>query len=138
MITAGILTLVIPPGQYDRLMMGDREIIDPSSFHQIEQLDYPIWRWFTAPLEVLSSPDGLTVIVIILFLVMVGGSFAILDECGIMFEGINRIILKFGGRKYLLLFIIPFFFMALGAFFGIFEEVVPLIPVLIPVMLALS
>jgi len=134
MITAGIFTLIIPPGQYDRQLMGDREIIDASSYHKIDQPYYPIWRWFTAPVEVLSSPDGLTVIVIILFLVMVGGSFAILDTCGIMIDGINRIILIFGGRKYLLLFIVSFFFMALGAFFGIFEEVVPLIPI----MLALS
>jgi len=62
---------------------------------------------------------------------MVGASFAVLDQSGIMKAGISRIVQKFGGRKYLLLGLISFFFMALGAYFGIFEEVVPLVPIMV-------
>lgn len=32
-----------------------------------------MWRWFTAPVEVLFSDQGLVVITIILFILMVGG-----------------------------------------------------------------
>ena len=82
----------------------------------------------------IGGPDGLIVIVIILFILMVGGSFAVLDHAGILKAGIAKIVRVFGGKKYLLLLVISFFFMALGAFFGILEEIVPLVPL----MLALS
>jgi uncharacterized ion transporter superfamily protein YfcC len=131
MILGGILTRILPAGEYDRLVLDDREVIDPGSFHFITRPDYPIWRWFVAPVEVLATSDGLLVIVIIVFLLMVGGSFAVLEKTGIMQAGLGRIVKSFGGRKYLLLLIVSFFFMALGAFFGIFEEVVPLVPIVL-------
>ena len=131
MILAGILTQIIPAGRYARTMEAGREVIDPQSFQWIARPDYPIWRWFIAPLEVLGGPDSFTIVVIILFLLMVGGAFAVLDKTGILQGTIARIVRSFGGRKYVLLLGITLFFMLLGALFGIFEEVVPLVPVMI-------
>ena len=54
-----------------------------------------------------------------------------LDKSGILRSAIARIVKAFGPRKYLLLLALSFFFMLLGAFFGIFEEVVPLVPLMI-------
>lgn len=134
MLAAGLLTLVVPAGRYARVQAGDREVVDPGSFAYVPRPDYPAWRWLTAPIEVLGGPDGLTIAVIIVFLLMVGVAFAVLDKTGILRAAIARLVRAFGGRKYALLLVICFFFMALGAFFGIFEEVVPLVPL----MLALS
>ncbi len=134
MMAAGIMTRAIPAGSYSRVELDGRMVIDPESFVQVNAPDYPVWRWFTAPVEVLGSQDGLLVVVIIVFILMVGGAFALLDRSGIMREGIARIVGKFSGKKYFLLLVISFSFMALGAFLGIFEEVVPLVPI----MLALS
>jgi uncharacterized ion transporter superfamily protein YfcC len=134
MMIAGILTLVVPAGSYARTEVDGREVIDPTSFQYVEQPDYPIWRWFTAPIEVLTGPNGLTIIVIIIFILLVGVSFAVLDKSGLLQVTIARLVQRFGDRKYHLLLVISLFFMAIGAFFGIFEEVVPLVPI----MLALS
>ncbi len=131
MMVAGILTLVIPAGNYSRTLLDGREMIDPESFQLVERPDYPIWRWFTAPVEVLWGPEGLIVIVIIVFILMVGGAFAVLDQVGILKAGIGRIVQAFGGKKYVLLLVISLFFMALGSFFGILEEIVPLVPLMI-------
>lgn len=131
MLAAGVLTRLVPAGSYTRVMAGGREVLDPQSFQYVPRPDYPIWRWLTAPLEVLAGPDNVTIIIIILFILLVGASFALLDKSGIMKAAVGRIVRRFEGRKYLLLLIISFFFMFLGAFFGIFEEVVPLIPVMI-------
>ncbi len=70
-------------------------------------------------------------IVICLFILMVGGAFAVLDKSGILKAGLGRIVARFGGQKYTLLLLISLFFMILGAFFGIFEEVVPLVPLVL-------
>ena len=138
MIFAGVLTRLVPAGSYSRIMSGGREVIDPASFTFQAAADYPIWRWFTAPVEVLAGPDGLTVITIILFLLMVGASFAVLDGSGILRAVIAGIVVRFGGRKYLLLMAISLFFMLMGAFFGIFEEVLPLVPIMIALSLYLG
>jgi len=138
MIAAGALTLVVPPGRYARTLQGEREVIDPQSFQFVARPDYPLWRWFTAPIEVLFGADGFTIIVIILFILMVGSAFAVLDQSGILQGTIVRITRAFGARKYALLLVITFFFMSLGAFFGIFEEVVPLVPLMIALAYALG
>ncbi|MFZ5822376.1 MAG: YfcC family protein [Chloroflexota bacterium] len=134
MMIAGILTLVVPAGQYTRLEVDGRETIDPNSFQFIARPDYPIWRWFVAPFEVLGSESGLTVIVIIVVLFFAGGAFAVLDKTGTLKAFIGRIVRRFRERKYLLLWMVSLAFMFLGATLGTFEEVV----LLVPVMIALS
>jgi len=138
MIVAGILTRIIPTGEYQRIDLDGRESIVADSYAITERPDYPIWRWFTAPLEVLVGPDSLTIIVIIVFILMVGVAFAIMDKSGILKAALARIVRRFGGQKYTLLLVICFFFMALGAFFGIFEEVVPLVPLMIALAYSLG
>lgn len=134
MMIAGILTLAIPAGQYSRIELDGRETIDPGSFRYIERPDYPVWRWFIAPVEVLGSESGLTIIVIIVVLFFAGGAFAVLDKTGTIKAFIGRIVRRFRDRKYLLLAAVSFAFMFLGATLGTFEEVV----LLVPVMIALS
>jgi uncharacterized ion transporter superfamily protein YfcC len=128
MLLAGILTRVVPAGSFQRFEEASRLLIDPGSYQTVVQPDYPIWRWLTAPVEVLWGDDSLLVIVISLFILMVGGAFAVLEQSGILRSALGGIVTRFGDRKYLLLLIICLFFMVLGAFFGIFEEVVPLVP----------
>ena len=129
MMIAGVLTRVVPPGQFDRQLVDGRELVQPGSYRVVDRPSYPIWRWFTAPVEVLWGEDSLLVIVISLFILMVGGAFAVLERAGILRAGLGVIVRRFEERKYHLLLLVSFFFMVLGAFFGIFEEVVPLVPI---------
>lgn len=132
MMTAGALSRFVPAGSYTRAIAeGGREVIDAQSYHLTARPDFPIWRWFTAPIEVLWGPDGLTIITIIIFILMVGVSFALLDRSGILKSAIGRMVRRYEKQKYTLLLVISFFFMLLGAFFGLFEEVVPLIPIMV-------
>lgn len=134
MMAAGVLTLVIPSGRYARIEVDGRETIDPASFQLTERPDYPIWRWFVAPIEVLGSESGLTVIVIIIVLFFAGGAFAVMDKTGTLRAFIGSIVRRFSGRKYTLLWMVSLAFMFLGATLGTFEEVV----LLVPIMIALS
>jgi uncharacterized ion transporter superfamily protein YfcC len=78
------------------------------------------------------------VIAIILFIVLVGVAFAVMDHSGILKLAVGAIIRATGGRKYTLLLVITFFFMALGGFFGIFEEIIPLVPIVIALAYSLG
>jgi uncharacterized ion transporter superfamily protein YfcC len=138
MMIAGVLTLAVPAGQYTRSLVNGREMIDPASYQVIPHPDYPIWRWFIAPIEVLGSDTGLNVIVIIIVLFFAGGAFAVMDKTGTLRAFIGRIVRKFSGRKYLLLWMVSLAFMFLGATLGTFEEVVLLVPVMIALAYSLG
>jgi uncharacterized ion transporter superfamily protein YfcC len=131
MIFAGILTLIIPAGQYTRVDVDGRVTIIPGSFQYVEDPYYPVWRWVLAPLEVLTSEAGLTIIVIIIVLLFAGGGFAVMDKTGTIRAFIGRVIRRFRDRKYLLLWMVILAFMFLGATLGTFEEVVLLVPLMI-------
>jgi uncharacterized ion transporter superfamily protein YfcC len=138
MIIAGVLTRVLPTGAFDRTTVDERTAIIPGSYQTIPQPHYPIWRWLTAPIEVLWGPDNLVVITIIVFILLVSGAFAVLDKSGILQNALAGIVKKFGKRKYLLLLVISLFFMLLGAFLGLFEEIVPLVPLMIALSYSLG
>ena len=94
-----------------------RELINPDSFQFTDRPDYPIWRWLTAPVEVLWGDDSTLVIVISLFILMVGGAFAVLENSGILQLRLGGIVARFGDRKYILLLLISLFFMVSGRLF---------------------
>jgi len=138
MILAGVLTKLVPAGQYARLIENGREVIDATSFSYKERPNYPVWRWLTAPVEVLFAEGNSTVIAIILFILLVGVAFAVMDRSGILKLAVGAIIRAAGGRKVTLLLVITFCFMALGGFFGIFEEIIPLVPIVIALAYSLG
>ncbi len=130
-ITVGILTRVVPTGSYDRQIVDGKEILIQNSFHLTDVAKLPIYRWFTAPVEVMGSADGAVIIVIIFFLLAVSIAFSLLEKSDIMSLFISKIVKKFSRMKYLLMAIIVFFFMLLGAVLGTFEENIALVPIII-------
>jgi len=52
MIAAGIMGVIIPSGTYELVESEGRSALVPGSFQYTEAPDYPVWRWFTAPVEV--------------------------------------------------------------------------------------
>ena len=100
--------------------------------------NYPIWRWFTAPFEVFAADGSATIIGVIAFIMLVGIAFAVMDKSGILKYVVHSIVQKFGAKKYVLLLVLVFFFMALGGFFGILEESVPLVPIIIALCFSLG
>lgn len=73
-------------------------------------------------MEVFSSNDAVMVITIVLFILLVGGSFAVLDRAGVIRTIIARIVARFRSRRYLLIAVVCLFFMAMGAFCGILHD----------------
>ncbi len=138
MIFAGVLTRVVPSGEYERKVVDGREMVVPGSYSPVEVAPPPVWRWFTSPFEVLWGPDSLTVNTIILLLVLISGAFHILESGGIMKSILRALVQRFKHKKYLLMAIIIFFFMFSAAVLGIYEGMVPMVVIVVPLAYALG
>ena len=128
MITVGILTYVIPSGAYQ--VDGDGKII-PDSFTLLEeQAQLPVYRWFTAPVEALFIGEGNTnIIMIIAVLLVLAGSFKVLDQSGGLYAIVQVIIQKFYHHRYRLIWVITALMMLLASCFGLQEELLILFPI---------
>ncbi len=139
LIVVGILTYVIPQGTYDYVVENGRSVVVPGSYTELTEADpLPIWRWFTAPFEVLGTERALTAIMIMVFILFIGGSFMVLEKSGILNYLIFSIINKFGTKKYHLLAVITLVCMLLGSTMGIFEETITLVPITIALAMMLK
>lgn len=135
MVVCYILTFIIPAGAYVR---DENGVILKDSFEVLSGGGLPFWKWALSPFLLLGSDSGLTTIVVIVFLLIIGGVFNSLNRCGLMQYMINKISAKFGKSKYLLMAIIILFFMAMGSLIGSFEEVVPLVPIVVALAISLG
>lgn len=128
MIVAGILTLILPAGAYERAIIDGREMIVEGSFRYTDKVSYPPWLWFLAPFEVLFSPGAEVVWVILVFLLFLGASFTLLLRAGLVERLMERLMARYASKKYMLLSAVSLFFMLFGACFGVFEELIVLVP----------
>lgn len=98
----------------------------------------PMWKWLLSPVLVLGTESSGTILAVIVFLLVIGGIFRALESCNLMGYMLERIAGKFGQKKYTLLSVILFFFMAMGALIGSFEECVPLVPIVVALAVRLG
>ena len=107
------------------------------TYHEIDY-KMPIWKIAASFALVFGSKNATTGLAIIVFIVLVGGTFLILDERGVLRYIMAVIIRKFETRKYLLLSIMVFICMLLSSTAGILEESVTLVPLACAISLALG
>lgn len=112
MVAVYILTLVIPGGSFARVEDADSNmIIDMSGGFSYVQGGLPFWKWLLSPMLVLFAPGSSTLIMVIFFLLMVGGLFNALTERGIIRYMLQKIVHRYSRRRYLLMTVLIFFFM---------------------------
>lgn len=132
-VVVGILTYIIPAGQYE---IGKDGKIIPDSFSFIKSTTtLPVWRWFTAPIEALIVGSGnFNIIQIIAVLLVLGGTFKVLDKAGLLVAIVHIVVDKFYEKRYALIWFITLIMMLLAACFGLQEELL----ILFPIFLAMS
>ncbi len=135
LILCGFLTLVIPQGSFERDSDG---MIVADSFVQGEIKGIPAWRVLTAPIRVFVSEDALTISMISIFLLIMSGVFNLLEKSDGISIFISRTVRMFSNKKHLVICIAVLMFMLFGSFFGMFEELVALLPLVIVFMLSMG
>ncbi len=147
-VFAAILTWIIPSGEYVREKVVtdngiERELINPDSFHYIEKTPQT-WQIFTSIFGGFSRQAE-----IILFILMVGGAFWILNVTKAINVGILSILnlikkaekIKFFKRigvNSLLMIVIMTMFSLFGAIFGMSEETIAFVIIVIPLAIAMG
>ena len=111
----GILTFVIPAGQYtiyttDSSLIGqpfyeyttdaslNKQIVIDSFRHLTSEENVsrlPVWRWLTSPFEALIfGSNNANMIMIIALLLVLGGTFKVLEESGGLVSLVRVIMMK--------------------------------------------
>jgi len=128
------LSWVVPSGEYQRVKVetsqGSRSVTVDGTYHEVPKIRL-------GPEMVLQSPikgfmDGA---LLICFLLMIGGSFAIFQETRAVDFGIRRLTDAITKRPHLEGLLIPalmVIFSLGGSVFGMSEEVIPFVIIFIP------
>lgn len=132
---SGALSYFIPQGNFQR--DADGAIID-GTYVKAAVGGIAIWRVLTAPIRVFASSDALTIIFISLFLLIMSGVFNLLDKTNGIRIFIGKMVQKFAKKREIVICVATLVFMAFGSFFGMFEELVTLLPLVIVFMLSMG
>lgn len=133
-----ILTWVIPAGSYDKVSKDGREVLVEGSFHLIPPSPQSLFDVLKAPIESFGRPSTSGVIA---FLFVIGGAFMVVEKTGAIAAAIKRASFLFLKHPSLKSFFIPvtvILFSIGGATFGMAEETLIFIPILIPLSLSMK
>lgn len=129
-----LLTYVIPSGAYDKIVNeAGREVVDPNSFHLIAQAPQNLFDYFESFHQGLVETSG-----IIFFLFIVGGAFAVVEATGAIEAALCKITQIMSGKERVLIPIIMVAFAIGGATFGMAEEALPFIPIMVTLAVSLG
>ena len=139
MIITYLLTFLIPGGEYARITNeAGNTVIDMESGFSAVEGGIPFLRWILSPILVLGASGSASLIAVIVFLLVIGGVFNSLDKSHLMKYMLDRIIYRFGEKRYMLMAAVILFFMAMGSFIGSFEECIPLVPIVVALSVGLG
>ena len=125
-----VLTFLVPGGEYARTVdEAGHTIIDTETGFRAVEGGLPFWKWLLSPFLVLGADGSAALMAVIAFLLVIGGVFNALNECGLMGYMLKKLVHRFGAVRYKLMAVLILFFMAMGSLVGSFEEVVPLVPI---------
>ena len=125
LVLCAVATWFVPGGQYVQSPEGLSYEVVPS----VPQS----WQVFTAIYHGFVKQAG-----IIVFILVVGGAFWLLNATGAVSAGIGCFIARVGRRDKWVLVGITLLFSLAGAIFGMSEETIPFVGMVVPLMLSLG
>ena len=131
----GSLSYFVPQGAFQRDAANN---IIPGTYQVGAVKGIAPWRVLTAPARVFASEDAITIIMISVFLLVMSGVFNLLDKTGGIKVVIAYIMRSLRDRGGPVVCITVLLFMLFGSLFGMFEELVTLLPLIIVFMLSMQ
>ncbi|MBI9087058.1 MAG: YfcC family protein [Desulfobacterales bacterium] len=128
-IVAGAASYLIPAGNLTESISDGQTI---HTYARIDQTPVPVWKIALSPLMCVTGKNGPKIVVLILFILIIGGSFAVMNNSGILPKMLSDLVGRFAHQKRLFLVINVLIFSLLGSCLGILEEIVPMILIFVP------
>ena len=125
-VVCAILTWFVPGGQY---VKADDGTLSYEAVDSVPQT----WQVLSAIYHGFVKQAG-----IIVFILVVGGAFWLLNATGAVEAGIQRFIGKIGKRDLLVLVALTVLFSLAGAVFGMSEETIPFVGIVVPLVVSLG
>ena len=135
LLVCSALSYFIPQGAFVRDTQGN---ILPDTYQQGSVEGIAVWRVVTAPLRVFASEDALSIIMISVFLLIMSGVFNILEKTGGTKTFIISIMRRLRDKGGPVVCVTVLIFMLFGSLFGMFEELVTLLPLVVMFMLSMN
>lgn len=129
-VSSSVLTYILPKGHFDTNY--DNLVLTES------QEGIGIKNTLLSPVLVLLSPDGISIIMLSIFLITVSGAFQVMADTNGMHSFIYVLINKFAERQAILVSTVTLIFMLFGSLFGLFEETLALLPIIIYLSLSIG
>ena len=121
-----VLTWFVPGGQY---VKADDGTLSYESVDAVPQT----WQVLSAVYHGFVKQAG-----IIVFILVVGGAFWLLNATGAVEAGIQRFIVRIGKRDLLVLVALTVLFSLAGAVFGMSEETIPFVGIVVPLVVSMG
>jgi uncharacterized ion transporter superfamily protein YfcC len=146
-VFAGIMTWIIPGGEYERQVVEvngvNRTIIVDNSFHYVDSAPQT-WQIFSALFDGFVDKAD-----IIVFILMIGGAFWIMNDSKAIDAGILSFLrftqkleryklIKRLGVNNIILTLIMLMFSIFGATFGMSEETIAFIIIIVPLAISMG
>jgi uncharacterized ion transporter superfamily protein YfcC len=131
-----LATWFVPGGQYDTHLVAGKQLVDPATFHYVASAPQGLVALMKAPIKGFVEAA-----LIIGFVLMVGGAFAVLQATSAIDTLIRSIARAHEHSPLVRALTIPVFvtlFSLGGATFGMNEEVIPFVLIFVPLALALG
>jgi uncharacterized ion transporter superfamily protein YfcC len=136
LILIAALTWIIPGGEYERTTLSGREVVVQNSFKYVDSNPQGFLDLFIAPLK--GFVEAATIIG---FILIVGGSFNVLAKTDAINSLINKLARAHRDSKTLRRLFVPVLILMFsigGATFGMNEEIIPFVLIIVPICLALG
>ena len=121
-----VLTWFVPGGQYVKAEDGTL------SYESVDAVPQT-WQVLSAVYHGFVKQAG-----IIVFILVVGGAFWLLNATGAVEAGIQRFIVRIGKRDILVLVALTVLFSLAGAVFGMSEETIPFVGIVVPLVVSMG
>ncbi|KUO69988.1 MAG: hypothetical protein APF77_20980 [Clostridia bacterium BRH_c25] len=134
-IIAALCTYIVPSGQFEYVFneATNRKLVDPDSFHYIEQTPA---NFLTLARAV---PSGMEASVnIIMLVVLVIASFEIVNSTGALNAGIYALIKRLKGKESIIIAGMTILFAIIGGFLGWAEGILIFIPLIVSMTRAMG
>lgn len=134
LVLASLLANIVPSGKYERQVVNGRTVVIADSYHQVEKQYVGVSTFFLSFYHGFKNASGLMALIF-----FAGGAFGVVTRIGLLEAAIKVLAQKLRNTSfYLISFILMLVIGTQVAFTSMWELSVVIIPMIVPLVLALG